>query len=185
MSLVRKTTLGISILGLVSFVTAFLWEHVGHATPCIMCYLERWCFLIAGVLGICALQSKKDLIAARMLGVIGFVFAAASVILFRHMGTQYKWFKAPGMCKGKGPVSESDFANQLLNPISQVSCDRIEFTVFGQPPTFFLLGLTLTLVAICAFGFLMSESASPNTGRRSALKRNASGKTKNASHLIF
>lgn len=166
MSLVRKIILGISILGLSSFLTAFLWEHVGHATPCVMCYLERWCFLIAGVLGVCTLQSKKDLIAARMLGVIGFVFAAASVILFRHMGTQYKWFKAPGMCRGKGPVSESDFANQLLSPISQVSCDRIEFTVLGQPPTFFLLGLTLTLVVICAFGFLTSAHTPPRKRSR-------------------
>lgn len=155
---IRVTALSVGLLGVLSFIIALLWEYWGEAAPCIMCYIERWGFLLSGMVGLCTLPCKREITVQRFLAVMGFIFAATSVVLFRHMGTQYKWFQVPGMCRASRPLSEADLSAQLLNPVPQMTCDHIEFTLFGQPPTFYFFCFALLLAGICFWGFFKDAS---------------------------
>ena len=153
MNPLRITTLAGGLVGVGAFGIALLWETWGGGTPCLMCYMERWGFLIAGGVGFCTIACRADLSVQRLLGIMGFIFSAITVIFFRHMGTQYHWFKVPGLCRATKGLSAEDFAEQLLSPTPQVTCDHIEFTLFGQPPTFYFFLFSLFLVSVCFWGF--------------------------------
>ncbi len=166
MSSMRALALSIGFLGISFFIGALLWEHVGQATPCVMCYIERWFFLLAGVFGIMACLSRRLLSTQRLLGVVAFIFMALSVVLLKHLGTQYKWFRVPGICRSSRPLSEADLSEQLLSPLVEATCDRIEFLIFGQPPTFYLLGIALGLGSICFWAFFRKISNASSFSRR-------------------
>ena len=147
----HRLALGLACLGIGSYLAALLWEFSG-ATPCTFCYIERWLFLLAGIVSFLGYFFRTHILQS-FFCVSGFLWFSASVVLLRHVGVQYHWFHLPKSCQTRLPIGDVSVIERFLIMKPQASCDQIEFTLFSLAPTVYLLGMSLLLSLICFWGF--------------------------------
>jgi disulfide bond formation protein DsbB len=110
---------------------ALLWgaigsQYIGHLVPCEMCMWQRWPHLVAIVLALIAIVTRKSP-ASR-----AFTLLAALAILVSgglgvyHAGVEYHWWQGPPRCTGGGFTSLADL---MKAPV--VLCDIPQWKLFG------------------------------------------------------
>ena len=147
-----QMSLGVCVVSIFMGVAAFVWQYALEAVPCPFCQIERVLFLVGGGCAALGLVLRSTLRVQRLLGMCGFIWIALGVVVFRHLGTQYRWFQVPGFCKA-GNRGELSITDQLLTTTVQPGCDQIEFLFLGQPPTFYILGVVCLLILASFYGF--------------------------------
>jgi disulfide bond formation protein DsbB len=139
----------IGILGLLSYVAALVWESTG-AVPCILCQIERLLFAGAGIFALMgALFYQKFFKAGAYLS--SFLWLASLLTLVYHFLIQMRWIPLPALCRASVPMGSIEEMERFLSTTKQVSCDTVEFTVLGLPPTFYLMGVVCVLLVICGW----------------------------------
>ena len=134
----------VAFSGIGACIAAFVWESLG-AIPCLLCKVERLVFLAAGVSALLSLLGARKI----FLWLSALFWFGASGVLFTHMGIQLGWFPLPQVCRVDIPLTSAEAIEKALLAKPQVSCDTIEFTLFGLPPTFYLLGFALVMLSAC------------------------------------
>jgi len=148
--------------GIGGFFISFLWQWLG-ATPCYLCILERWTFLEAGLFATPVLFISSTLWQQRLLAISGASWLGLMIILAYHMGIQFKWFSLPHYCQSAVPLEGNPLDILVyLTQKPQTTCDAIEFTFLGLPPTFYMLILSSFLTVLCFITFFKNFSSKPS-----------------------
>ncbi len=79
-------------LGVVALVVAHAAQLAGNV-PCALCYLERWPYRVAVLLGVLAWALPGVRFWVRPLLVVA--LAAGAAIAFVHVGVEFGWWKSP------------------------------------------------------------------------------------------
>jgi disulfide bond formation protein DsbB len=140
----NRLPLFVGFCGLFAGLGAFVWEMFG-AVPCILCKVERLAFLFAAVVVLLSLAGFRKFFLS--LGLASWI--STCFVLLYHMGIQLRWFNVPQLCKASLPSGSVEELEKFLKSAPQSSCDTIEFSVLGLPPTFYLLGFAVLMAIMC------------------------------------
>jgi disulfide bond formation protein DsbB len=94
-------------------------QYIGHLVPCEMCMWQRWPHLVAIILALAAIATRRTAGTSRL-----FVLMAAVAILVSgglgvyHAGVEYHWWQGPARCTGQHFTSLED-----LMKAPPVMCD--------------------------------------------------------------
>lgn len=135
----RRLTLFLALGCLMIFVGSYAAEVWGGMSACILCHVERFFFLGAGVIaGIAYFLPEKGLrVTLKVLAVLW--FAGSGVALY-HTAVQQHWVSLPRFCAVHEPQGETleEIAENLLNT-RHASCDQVTFSLFGIPMPVYLI----------------------------------------------
>lgn len=154
---INQSTLLLVFLGISAFAIGLLWESTG-ATPCILCKLERWLFLSAGLCATLPLLTYRVVTKQRLTLFGTTIWCSLCVTFFRHYGIQMKWFSLPHACHFSLPQTDLLTLEKMLASRIQIQCDHMPFLFLGQPPTFYLFFLCAGAMLFSMWLFIRHEA---------------------------
>ncbi|MCF3946244.1 disulfide bond formation protein B [Acidiphilium sp. AL] len=134
---------------------AYYAEFVLHLVPCPLCYIERWPYRIAIVLGILVAVAPPRAGRA-LLALAALVMLGDAAIAFVHVGAEQHWWNSPlPECNAPPP----GFGALPLRP--SASCDAPTYLIPGFPVSF------ATMDLVYALGFALAILAYLKRSKRS------------------
>ena len=140
------------IASLASLAIAFASQYWGGLQPCILCWYQRYPYMVAaglGILGIIAAGRPGVLRLILLLAALAF-FVDAGIAAF-HVGVEQHWWAGTRECGSLLDLNASpeDLKNQLLNqPV--VRCDEPAWVLFGIS----MAGYNFLYAALCGLATL-------------------------------
>jgi disulfide bond formation protein DsbB len=134
---------------------AFAFQYIGGLQPCILCWWQRYPYMITIVLGVVAtfLAPTRPALARLLLAACAVVFLAGAGIAAFHVGVEQHWWAGTAECGANfGPAGSVDELRRRLLAQAVVRCDDIAWSLFGisMAGYNFLLSLALAVFAVCA-----------------------------------
>ncbi len=132
----------ISFLSLLCFISSLFIQIFLNETPCLLCLLTRYGFLIVSIICFFTLHyiSKKNVVFLPLISTILLL-----IFSFYHLGVENHWWFAPNSCKTILPtLQELQNTTQLLKN-TRPPCDRINFKI---------LGISMTLISFIMSAFI-------------------------------
>jgi disulfide bond formation protein DsbB len=156
----QRTTLIVAGVGVLTLITALVFEHIGGYRPCELCLKERVIYYVCAPAGLAAylLASRRSGAATAIIALCGVGFLANAVLAAYHAGVEWHLWAGPSACTDLGDVATN--VNDLLGKIKTerpVPCDVAQFRFagisFAGYDALLSLGMTAFIfVAIAAFG---------------------------------
>jgi disulfide bond formation protein DsbB len=143
--------LGMTGMGVGAFFLGSLLENYGNFPACILCHVERWIFLLGGVLAFLTWIWRKAKGGVWLCALLSLVWCVGSGIGFYHAAIQYHFLEKPSFCHVKeveGDSLDSQLANFLAEP--KASCDQRTLDIFSIPASLYI-GVTLLISGIVGF----------------------------------
>jgi disulfide bond formation protein DsbB len=140
------------IASLASLAIAFASQYWGGLQPCVLCWYQRYPYVVTAVLGIVGIAFAGRpgwLRAVLLLAALAF-FIDAGIAAY-HVGVERHWWQGTAECGSTLDLnlSPEELAKQLLNqPL--VRCDEVGWSLFGVSMAGynFLYALALGLVTL-------------------------------------
>jgi disulfide bond formation protein DsbB len=129
----RRIPLLIALASFASLAIAFGSQYWGGLQPCVLCWYQRYPYMVAaalGIIGTIAAGRAGLLRSILLLAAIAF-FVDAGIAAF-HVGVEQHWWTGTSECGSLLDLNANpeDLKNQLLNqPV--VRCDEAAWTLFG------------------------------------------------------
>lgn len=122
------TAAAVAILG-----AALLSQFWGGLEPCALCFIQRWPYAGAIVLGAAVALLVRDGDVQRLtLVVVGTFLAIGTAVALYHVGVEQGTFAGPGACSGGVATPDSvDALRAMLAERPIVRCDQPAWTLFG------------------------------------------------------
>jgi disulfide bond formation protein DsbB len=136
-------------------LAAFAFQYVGGLQPCILCWWQRYPYMVTIVLALIAvaLAPARPPVARALLGLCAVVFLVGAGIAAFHVGVEQHWWQGTAECGANfGPAGSVDELRRRLLAQAVVRCDDITWSLFGisMAGYNFLLSLVLAVFAIRA-----------------------------------
>jgi disulfide bond formation protein DsbB len=136
-------------------LTAFAFQHIGGLQPCILCWWQRYPYVVTIVvaLGAVVLAPQRPTPAALLLGLCGLVFLVGAGIALFHVGVEQHWWQGTAECGANfGPAGSIEELRRRLEGQAMVRCDEIAWSLFGisMAGYNFLLSLGLAAFALAS-----------------------------------
>ncbi|MHB1302513.1 MAG: disulfide bond formation protein B [Acidiphilium sp.] len=142
----RRAALLLVLAALFALGMAYFAEYALRMIPCPLCYIERWPYRIAVVLGLLAMAVPSRL-ARPLLLLAALVMIGDAAIAFVHVGAEQHWWASPlPECNAPPP----SFGSLPLRP--SASCDSPVFLIPGLPISFATMDLIWALAIAGAIG---------------------------------
>jgi disulfide bond formation protein DsbB len=120
-------------LAFCALCVAWLAQYGGGLAPCELCYLQRYGYWGAIVLGLIAtFFSRKPKLRKLWLNIMGLAFLVVVGIAVFHVGVERGWWQGSAACVGTAGAGQSveDLTQSILNaPVTR--CDEAAFELFG------------------------------------------------------
>lgn len=141
----RRFGLYLVLAALAALGTAWFAQNVLRMIPCPLCYIERWPWRIAGLLGLLAMILPR-VPARALIGLAALALAVNVAIAFVHVGAEQHWWKSPlPECNAPPP---SFGANLPLRP--SASCDAPVYLISWLPVSFATMDLIWSFIVAAA-----------------------------------
>ena len=131
----KNNLLLIFLLSLFCFFSSLFIQILLNETPCLLCLLTRYGFLMCSIVCFFTLYyiKKKNVVFLPLISLI-----LLTILNFYHLGVENHWWFAPNSCKTILPtLQELQNTTQLLKN-TRPPCDKINFKI---------LGLSMTLIS--------------------------------------
>ncbi len=144
----KTTGLLFVALGLGTICFTIFMQFVLKVQPCLLCYIQRVPYLIAGIIGLFIYRPIISFKTKQMLTYICLSLFTINIgVGFYNIGIEHKWWEASKACRGNmGALSFEDMQN-AFNPslIKLADCSVIQWSLFGQ--NIFTLALINTIAS--------------------------------------
>jgi disulfide bond formation protein DsbB len=120
-------------LAFCALCVAWLAQYGGGLAPCELCYLQRYGYWAAIVVGLVAtFFSRKPKSRKLWLNVLGLVFLVVAGTAIFHVGVEQGWWHGSAACVGTASAGQSleDLA-AAINAAPVTRCDEAAFQMFG------------------------------------------------------
>lgn len=146
---------------LAALCVAWLAQYAGGLAPCELCYLQRYGYWAAIVLGVITItQNDKPRRRGFLLGLTGLALLVVAGIAVFHVGVEHGLWEGSSACVGASTAGQSveEMTATILNaPL--VRCDTPAFVMFGISMAGYNILYALALAALTLFGAKRSLSA--------------------------
>lgn len=128
-------------------------ERFGGYPPCQLCYVQRWVFwgaLILGGAAAAALWSSPNRQRAQAANILlAGVFLTSALVAGYHAGVEWRIFPDPGCAAGGGPLTIDDIRAGLDGARKAVSCADAPFRIAGLSMAGWNALFSLGLAGLC------------------------------------
>jgi disulfide bond formation protein DsbB len=150
----RVRALMVFTASVVILLTAFGFQYIGGLQPCILCWWQRYPYVVTIVLALAAAAlAARRKPAAALLALCGLVFLAGAGIAAFHVGVEQHWWQGTAECGANfGPAGSIEELRRRLEGQAMVRCDDIAWSLFGLSMAGynFLLSLGLAAFALAS-----------------------------------
>jgi disulfide bond formation protein DsbB len=153
----RRIPLLVVIASLASLAIAFASQYWGGLQPCVLCWYQRYPYMVVAALGL------VGLVVAGQPGLLRFILLLAAIAFFVdagiaafHVGVEQHWWAGTSEC---GSLLGPNFTPEELLKQPVVRCDEAAWTLFGIS----MAGYNFLYAALCGLVTLWS-SARGRTG---------------------
>jgi len=127
----NKFTLNLIMLfSFFALVSAYFVQYVLNHEPCNLCLIERIPYLLAILLIVLTLISKR--FEKIVLGLLSLLFVFGTIVSFYHFGIEQGFFSESLVCdleKNNSNLSRVEILEQLKQ--TTISCKDVTFRIFG------------------------------------------------------
>ena len=140
-----------------ALATAFISEHFFDLKPCILCWYQRYAFMVAGALSLLALLLWRNPVLVRLLlwgAALAYMICAA--IAFFQVGVEELWWRGTDACHAPefDPNASLDDLRKALLDESFVPCDVVQWALFGISMAGYNIPFSLGLAGFAAIALL-------------------------------
>ncbi len=148
-----------------ALATALASQYWGGLEPCILCYYQRYAYLVAAAFGLAGLIAGPRTGARRAaVALAGLAFLTGAAIAAFHVGVEQQWWRGTEECHAPTfdpNASVADLRKQLLGT-KFVPCDEVPWSLFGVSMAGYTVLASLGLA-------LASFWAACNVGRKQSV----------------
>lgn len=129
---------------------AFAFQYIGGLQPCILCWWQRYPYMVTIVVGLiaAAIAPTRPTVARALLGFCAAAFMVGAGIAAFHVGVEQHWWQGTAECGANfGPAGSIDELRRRLLAQDVVRCDAIAWSLFGISMAGYNFLLSLALAA--------------------------------------
>ncbi len=139
---------------LAALCVAWLAQYAGGLAPCELCYLQRYGYWAAIVLGVVTItQNNAPRRRGIFLGLTGLALLVVTGIAIFHVGVEHGWWEGSSACVGAATTGQSiDQMTATIMNAPLVRCDTPAFVMFGISMAGYNALYSLALAALTLLG---------------------------------
>ena len=146
---IRIIPLGILVTSVAALCGTFALQFGFDLIPCILCLCQRLLYVVTAILAAIAL-CLSPLRRRVLVALCGVTFGMNTIVAFYHLGTENHWWSTPICVASAEPVlsSLSDLQSALEHSY-KISCDEVQWSLFGLSLSGYNLPASLGLATFC------------------------------------
>lgn len=152
----RRAPVLVVVASLAALAIAFASQYWGGLQPCVLCWYQRYPYMVAavlGVIGILAAGRQGPLRIVLLLAALAFIVDAG--IAAYHVGVEQHWWAGTAECGSviDLTLSPEELKKKLLEqPV--VRCDEVPWSLFGLS----MAGYNFLYALVCGLATLWSAA---------------------------
>lgn len=132
---------------------AYIGEHLYNLKPCMLCYYQRYLFMLILFIGALGYLMTKERQRIAMIYLSGAFFMINAGVAVYQVLVEKKWVTLPQVCKNTklATTSFANFKESLISKGTLPPCDQVSWELFGISMAGYNALFTLLLGMSCLF----------------------------------